>query len=290
MRAVSTIILFLASTTWIVPAVKAQTSEKSPPCKECHQPRDTTIDLTLFARSVHGDLDCTSCHTDGFDKFPHTSTRAAMPDCRDCHTGSVSPTIDFDKITEGVKASVHAQLVDPAFRCTNCHSPHYFIPGSRMTNVSEALHAANKSCLGCHAAGESTTTEDLAFGNLVEKHRLLFHAELHLQRNACVACHTPRGEQTVHLILPKSEALKDCSACHAKNSLLATKIYLLLAPKEHAEHGWVNVIVFNNAYLTGATRNRWLDWGALALAVLVLLGVAAHGIGRLAFASFRRRS
>ena len=80
----------------------AQTGEQEPPCMECHKPRDTTIDPVQFARSVHATLDCTACHTEGFDKFPHASSRAAMPDCIDCHSGPVvSPTIDFDEIAAG---------------------------------------------------------------------------------------------------------------------------------------------------------------------------------------------
>jgi hypothetical protein len=257
---------------------------------ECHKPRDTTIDPAKFARSVHAALDCTACHTEGFNTFPHTSSHAEMPDCIDCHSGPASPPIDFDKIAQGVKASVHVKLVDPAFRCTNCHSPHYFIPASRMTDASEAILASNKSCLGCHAAGDTPAAKGLAFNKLADKHRLLFHADLHLQRNFCVACHTPRGQQTVHDILPKSEALKDCSVCHAQNSMLVTKLYSHLAQRERAEHGWVNAILFNNSYLSGATRNRWLDWGAFGLAGLTLLGVAAHGIGRWLMASLRRKS
>jgi len=211
-----------------------------------------------------------------------------MPDCIDCHRGWSSP-IDFNKIAQGVKASVHVKVVDPAFRCTNCHSPHYFVPASRMTDASEAILVSNKSCLGCHAAGDAPAAKDLALAKLAEKHRLLFHAKLHLQRNACVACHTPSGQQTVHLILPKSEALRDCNACHAQNSLLVTKLYTHLALKERAQYGFVNAILFNNAYLTGAIRNRWLDWGAFGLAALTLLGVAAHGLGRWVLAGFRRR-
>jgi hypothetical protein len=71
--------------------------------------------------------------------------------------------------------------------------------------------------------------------------------------------------------------------------MLATKLYAHLALKERAQYGFVNAILFNNAYLTGANRNKWLDWGAFGLAGLVLLGVAAHGLGRWAFADFRRR-
>ncbi|MGO9516206.1 MAG: cytochrome c3 family protein [Candidatus Korobacteraceae bacterium] len=290
MRAVGTFVLLLASAIWFAPASVAQKADQAPHCMECHQPRDTTIDPVQFSHSVHATLDCDSCHTEGFNKFPHTSSRAAMPDCIDCHSGMVvSPTIDFDKIAQGVQASVHVKMVDPAFRCTNCHSPHYFIPASRMADASEARFVANKSCLGCHAAGDTPAATNLALEKLAEKHRLFPHWKLHIQENACVACHTPRGEQTIHLILPKSGALRDCAACHGKNSLLATKLYTHLALKERAEHGWMNSMVFNNAYLTGAIRNRWLDWTTLGLAVLVFLGVAAHGLGRLLFARFLRR-
>ena len=288
MRAVGPIVLFLASVIWSVPTGMAQTSGREPPCMQCHRPSDTTIDPAQFARSVHGILGCTVCHTKGVNQFPHTSSQAAMPDCIDCHRGWRSP-IDFDKIAQRVKASVHVKMVDPAFRCTSCHSPHYFIPASRITDASEFIFVSNKSCLGCHAAGDTPAAKDLALGKLAEKHRWLFHSELHLQRTACVACHTPPGQQTVHLVLPKSEAVRDCTICHAKNSMLATKLYAHLALKERAEHGFVNAILFNNAYLTGANRNRWLDWGALGLAGLTLLGVAAHGLGRWAFAGFRRR-
>ncbi len=288
MRAAGTVVFFLAIALWQVPAVLAQKGEREPPCLECHAPRDTTIDPMQFARSVHGNLDCTFCHTEGVQAFPHASNSAQIADCIDCHSGPASPPIDFDKIAAGVKASAHVKMVDPAFRCTNCHSPHTFIPASRMTDASQVISAFNKSCLKCHAAGDTAAAAQFAFKNLAEKHRLFPHWELHIQRNACVACHTPRGQQTVHLILPKSEALKDCSTCHAKNSLLVTKLYTHLARQERAEHGWANAILFNNAYLTGATRNRWLDWGALGLAGLTFLGVAAHGLGRILFARFRR--
>ena len=72
--------------------------------------------------------------------------------------------------------------------------------------------------------------------------------------------------------------------------MLATKLYAHLALKERTQQGFVNAILINNAYLVGANRNRWLDWGALGLAGLLLLGVAAHGLGRWVFARSRRRS
>jgi len=290
MRAVGAILLFLAGVTWTVPAALAQAGGRAPSCMDCHQPRDTTIEPVKFAHSVHRNLDCAACHTEGFETFPHKTSRATMPDCIDCHSGPATPPVDFDKIAAGVKASVHAKLVDPAFRCTNCHNPHYFSPASRLTDASEATLAANKPCLGCHAGGEAPAARDLSFRKLANKHRLLFHAELHLERNMCVACHTPRGQQTVHDILPKSEALTDCSVCHSQNSMLVTKLYSHLAVKERADHGWANAILFNNSYLSGATRNRWLDWGTLGLTGLVFLGVGAHGIGRWLFASLRRKS
>ncbi len=283
MKALGAIAFFLAAGIWSVPSGMAQTSGAEPPCTQCHEPKpsDITIDPERFAQSVHGAVDCTTCHTAGFKKFPHTSTRAVMRDCIDCHKGG-----KIAKIAQAVKASVHGTMVDPAFRCTICHSPHYFIPASHIKNVSEAILVANQSCLGCHATGDTLAAKDL---DLAKKHGYLFHAELHLERTECVACHTPPGQETTHLILRKSEAVRDCTTCHAQNSMLATKLYSHLALKERAQHGFVNAILFNNAYLVGANRNWWFDWAAFGLAVLLLLGVGAHGLGRWVFALFRRR-
>ncbi len=283
LRAVGTVaIAFLVvSGIWSVPAALAQAGGREPSCMDCHKPNAVTIDPARFARSVHAAFDCSFCHTTGFNKFPHSGNRTQMRDCTDCHRGG-----QFTKIEQAVKSSVHATMVDPAFRCTNCHSPHYFIPASRMTDASEAILVANQSCLGCHATGDTLADKDR---DLAKKHGYLFHAELHLSRNACVACHTPPGQETLHLILPKSEAVKDCATCHAQNSMLASKLYAHLALKERAQYGFVNAILFNNAYLVGANRNRWLDWGAFGLIGLVVLGVAAHGLGRWVFAAYRRR-
>jgi hypothetical protein len=274
----------------LVPFAATQTSTAETPCLACHAPNKVAIDPAQFAASVHGALDCSTCHTEGVSQFPHARNRPAMPDCVDCHSGTATPPIDFDKIVQEVRASVHVKIVDAAFRCTNCHSPHYFLPARRLKNAAAATLVFNAGCLGCHAAADTPALTQLAFEKLSAKHRLFPHALLHLQRNACIECHSPRGRRSWHEILPKSEALKDCTACHGKTSLLVSKLYLSLALPAPTDNGWVNAILFNDVYLTGATRNRWLDWGTLALTCITLLGVGAHGIGRYLVARSRRPS
>jgi hypothetical protein len=284
------LLLVLDRPIWSLPKKVTPAMSPEPACMECHKPSTTTIDPVAFANSVHGGLDCTVCHTDGVSKFPHANNPAAMPDCIDCHSGQTYPGIDFDKIALGVKTSVHAAMVDPAFRCENCHSPHNFIPASQMTNAAQAILVFNQSCLGCHAAGDTATARQASFKQLGEKHRVFPHWELHLQDNACLECHTPPNQQGLHRILPKAQALRNCATCHARNSLMVTKLYTHLALKERAENGWVNAMLFNNAYLTGATRNKWLDWGTFALTGIVLLLLAAHGGGRWLSAHFRSKA
>lgn len=260
-----------------------------PTCIGCHGPKDTVIDPERFGASVHGSLDCSICHAEGFAEFPHRGQRAAAPDCSDCHADT-SPSFDFAQMAKGVKESVHVKMADPAFRCTNCHSPHYFVPATRMTDAAEAIRIANRSCLRCHAKGETERETGLSLNRLADKHRWIPNWKLHLQGAPCVACHTPRDQRTVHLILPASQALRDCATCHARNSMLVTKLYSHLASKERAERGWLNAILFNNAYVVGATRNRWLDWGTVALTGLTVLGVAMHATGRWLGARLRRTS
>ena len=283
-------VFLLTAVIWAIPvSVPAQTAaSEGTPCMTCHKPSATTVDPAQYAQSVHGQLDCAICHGEGFSKFPHTDKRLSAPQCTTCHTGS-SP-YDFDGIANDVKQSVHARRVDPAFLCTNCHSPHYFLPINRLTDARQAVRIANQSCLGCHGRGATADERKAAVERLANKHQWIPHWEVHLRTAPCVACHTPSAELTLHRILPASQALRDCATCHAQNSMLVTKLYSHLALKERAEHGWINSVLFNNAYLVGATRNRWIDWGMWIVAGLTILGVAAHGAGRWFAARMRRGS
>jgi len=206
------------------------------PCIGCHKPSDTTIDPARYAQSVHGHLDCAMCHVEGFSQFPHSGTRTGAPDCTSCHSGS-SP-YDFDGIAKAVKESVHAKAVDPAFRCTNCHSPHYYVPATRLANPSEAIRIANQSCLRCHAKGDAEPQRKVALERLAAKHRWVPHWELHLRAAPCVACHTPDTQRTGHLVVPASAAQRDCATCHSRDSKLVTELYTHLAAKERAEMPW----------------------------------------------------
>ena len=81
MRAAGAIVLLfflLDSPLWPLPKKVTQATSPEPACMECHKPSSTTIDPAVFAKSVHGGLDCTVCHTDGVSKFPHASNPAAI--------------------------------------------------------------------------------------------------------------------------------------------------------------------------------------------------------------------
>lgn len=116
----------------------------------CHKPSQTAIEPARLARSVHGKLDCGTCHMEGFSQYPHSGKRTDALDCMDCHGGDSSLPYEFDKVANAVKDSVHVTVVDAAFRCTNCHSPHYFIPATSMKDLLAGINLTNQNCFGCH--------------------------------------------------------------------------------------------------------------------------------------------
>jgi len=269
----------------------------------CHKPRDTIIDPDRYARSVHASLDCNTCHADGFATFPHQAKRADAPECMTCHAGVDTPPYDFVHIQQGVQASIHAQMAGGEFACTNCHSPHYFVPATRMSDTPSAVRIANEPCLHCHAEGDASGgAGQPSVAKLATQHQWLPHWQLHLLNAPCIACHTTgdqradaanpklEAQRTLHVVLPKEQALRDCVGCHSKNSVLVSKLYAYLSLKEQTERGWLNAVLFNNAYLVGATRNRWLDWATVALTAATVGGVAIHAAGRWLGARLRRKS
>ncbi|MEZ5352510.1 MAG: cytochrome c3 family protein [Bryobacteraceae bacterium] len=283
--------------------------DPSAACMECHTGNaeskrgSTEIDPEAWGKSTHASiLGCTGCHSEGFGDYPHKGKRADAPDCVVCHSGDDSLPFNRAKIEADVKASVHVTLLAkltgnhsaegqlPEFRCTNCHYPHDFRPVRAMESVAEAVRVGNAVCLQCHGAANprNDISAEQVLANLTDKHAFIPMWELHTKAARCVDCHTPGKEETIHRILPASQAQRDCVQCHSRDSLLLRKLYKHAAERERSEGGIINSVIYNDAYMIGATKYEWLDRLSLAVFGIALVAIALHALGRWAGARRRR--
>jgi hypothetical protein len=201
-----------------------------------------------FAKSIHSVFGCAGCHSD-IDLTSHptannpiTSKRnfsiARAQVCGVCHT---------DQFKEW-KQSVHAALVSEgnpiAPLCTSCHSPHAAIKGAAVsmdtvpcktchgaifTAYAASVHGVLRAngvtqaplCFGCHGAHDVKVPtagmgmKDVCIGchtKAVAAHQTwLPNTQLHFDVVSCPACHAPKAQRTVDLVLYDSTAHKDAS-------------------------------------------------------------------------------
>jgi hypothetical protein len=266
-------------------------------CMDCHQGNAQSqrggieIDPQRFQAATHSAIGCTGCHMEGFAEFPHKGKKADAPDCTLCHSGDASPPYNRALIEQDMKQSIHVQLVDPQFACTNCHYPHYFRPVRKMGSIAEAVTTGNRVCMECHAKADASTGTDEknAWQQLAAKHTWIPMWEMHTKAARCVDCHTPGKEDTIHRILPAAQAQRDCVSCHSRDSILLHKLYKHVAKEERDKNGILNAVIFNNAYMIGATKSAWMEQGSLILFAAALAGIGIHAALRWA-ASRRRKS
>jgi hypothetical protein len=196
-----------------------------------------------FAKSVHGQNTCVSCHT-SIDTASHPpekndikSARAFSIDmaqtCRTCHS---------DKF-EQWEGSIHGAMVragNPAAPiCTDCHNPHAVMKGVAATveaapcqkchadvysayvgsmHAQSRLHVKDSYapiCSDCHSAHAVKPTalgegpEAACFGchaGALEAHqKWLPNAALHFEVVSCPACHAPGAQRKVDLMLTDSK-------------------------------------------------------------------------------------
>jgi cytochrome b subunit of formate dehydrogenase len=187
-------------------------------CLSCHgnpgfaapgangQMRSLFVPADHFARSVHGALPCTSCHTT-ITEVPHKNPpmtpaqrRQQIPKlCGSCHATALKDYL----------SSVHGKQITAASNinaavCTDCHTAHAVahpqLPATRI--------AIAKDCGACHAKALASYTET-------------YHGEIlalgYANIATCSDCH--RG----HAILPASDPassvssvnlLGTCRTCH----------------------------------------------------------------------------
>jgi len=291
--------------TQVAPADIERIRQSNAQCLECHSEAglhamsrpdvDTAklagllVDPDAFITSNHGNVECVACHVTGFKEFPHADgAREQINWCDECHTRQ------FLRIEDQFFKSVHAKMAEEqpgSFTCVTCHDPHLFLKASHFSTTREAVRQDNAMCTQCHASDERfAEMRPEPRPELDRIHAWLPNLPLHWAAVRCVECHTPVPQAFLsHEILPAERAERNCVACHSANSTLRVRLYRHLVEEERERAGFINSVILNEAYVIGATRNRYLDTAFGVIAAAVAGGIALHGLARIVLGLRRRR-
>ncbi len=255
---------------------------------------DLHVEKTAFRASNHGERRCLDCHKeDGFEKYPHTDkAKDQTLHCLNCHDDPENPKFKkyrFKEVEAQFQKSIHFEKHGKKFTCFSCHEPHAFEVAKNKETTAEVIVQDNGMCLNCHRSpARFASLTDRKFPDLESSHAWLPNTERHWAKARCVECHTPHGERISHEILGAKKAERNCVECHSRDSILLTQLYKHRASESREKLGFVNAAVLNDAYIIGATRNRFLDWLGFGLVGFVSAGVFGHGLGR--WVAGRRRN
>lgn len=121
-------------------------------CMECHeaefisrkkgQPAEWVgVRPELFAKSVHGKLNCVDCHADITDAT-HPS-KLAPPQCATCHESAVK------QYATSIHGMSHKMGASDAASCASCHGSHEMVPVKQADSPVFKLNLP-KTCGTCH--------------------------------------------------------------------------------------------------------------------------------------------
>jgi len=217
--------VLLWGTLLLIPGIgPAQEDEE---CFFCHGEPDFTqelpsgalrslhVDESVFAKSVHGENGCVSCHDD-VGELPHEESLAPVQ-CGGCH---------FDAF-EVYDESLHGKAVeegDPlAPHCWNCHGKHDIKAQSDPESRTNPIHIP-EMCGGCHAEDAPVArSRDIEQHDILQNYEQSIHGEGILKKGltvtaVCTSCHT------AHQVLPhtderstihREKVVGTCTQCHA---------------------------------------------------------------------------
>lgn len=249
---------------------------------------DRLIDTIAFSQSNHGMFKCTDCHSPEYEAFPHAGNlrMELMYACNDCHGGDPEYSkFHFDEIEEAFYESMHYNKAPDAFNCWSCHDPHsYKTQASTGGKISETVKYDNNICLKCHADVSQfellTERENI---NILKTHDWLPNQELHFRSVRCIECHTQLNDSLLisHVVMPKENAIRECTKCHSENSHLMASLYKYKSMESRKSNGFVNAVIINESYVIGANRNKYLNILSVIIFGLVLTGIFIHTLFRI---------
>ncbi|MBL8590962.1 MAG: hypothetical protein JNK46_20690 [Methylobacteriaceae bacterium] len=292
------------------PAILEKNRKENAECYGCHSeagyknPPRADMDMVKlrallhdpakFDGSNHVGMNCKICHGQPYETYPHPAgLKQNLSPCSECHA---TKSLRVEKQFED---SVHAKNLKDAFTCQTCHDPHVYKVAQKIGDPRVIVAQDNQMCIDCHNSDlryskfSAQLSTQKVRPDLDTLHKWLPNARLHWQAARCIDCHTPvskvKSLQTSHEILAKDKAEKNCVACHSQQSQLAARLYRYAATNAAADLGFTNPSYLGSAYVIGATRNPWLDWGIIGAFAATILGLFVHGAIRVVAAGLRGR-
>jgi hypothetical protein len=237
---------------------------------------DLSVDGGAFRHSIHGGLACVDCHLDSYRRYPHPELPAPGDlDCIGCHREDDKDLVrNWLDLAAQFKRSVHAVSKAPeaaGFSCHSCHDPHRFRPATVGEPIAAIVRSHNQVCLSCHQG--LIVPASLSHGWLPNRNA-------HWDAVRCVDCHTPVAPPANHEILAAAQSAKQCVECHSTDSQLLVRLYHYQSQEDIARRGLIAKAVYNEAYVIGMSKSPALDRISLMLMGLLVLLLAAHGVGR----------
>lgn len=169
---------------------------------------DVNVDEERFSRSVHGGIECTTCHKT-FRDNPHEQPKGEVAKDISELAALVSPKAQVDPVAyaacsechgdiyKKLSESVHGRNImekrqhDGAL-CIDCHgSPHYIMPGKSRESAANRWNVV-KTCGECHEKEDMAKKYNLGTF-IIEKYNESFHGKKyklgHSGVPTCVDCH-----------------------------------------------------------------------------------------------------
>jgi hypothetical protein len=198
---------------------------------------EVNINEERFSKSVHGSLDCTTCHKT-FQTNPHEappkgslspevadlvgriSSKAltdpvAYASCLDCHR----------EIYQTISESVHGKNIMEKKRkdgalCKDCHgSPHYIFPAKSPESMVNKWKIV-ETCAACHG-NEEKAREYGINGLAVETYKENFHGRKHQighgDAPTCINCHGAHNIKKwsdPSSLMSVEKRIETCGKCH----------------------------------------------------------------------------
>ncbi|MBT8117001.1 MAG: hypothetical protein KJO66_04165, partial [Gammaproteobacteria bacterium] len=226
--AVRALVLLMVAATSCLAVLPAEAQENRR-CLRCHSDDELTgfkgddeismyVDEDRYAASMHGDMECITCHVDLEGTRRRHPEDVEPVDCSVCHEAAQA---EIDASLHGLAA---AQGDEMAPTCADCHTSHYVQPADHPEAATSVMNVP-LTCGRCHREGSPVSrTHEISKDHILENYSMSMHGEALYEKGltvtaVCTSCHT--GHHVLPHEDPRSSIHPDnvgamCESCHGQ--------------------------------------------------------------------------